>query len=171
MADNTYEIIIKYGGSGGDGGGNDNNVPKPPQANNPDAPTLNPQAFDKIANSNYAKSLATLHTAMNLGKQIAATQVSYVEITTAHHEQARRTQWAMNTSTQILDTVGGITVGALAAGPFGAMIAGAKMIGGKLMNLAQQQAVISAQRQVENNQIALMNVRAGTSGNRKNTFE
>lgn len=168
MADNTYEIIIKYGGSGGDGGGNDNNVPKPPQANNPDVPTLNSQIFDKEAKKNFAKAYAGLHTAMNLGKQIISTQVNYVQITTAHNEQARRTQWAMDISTQVLDSVGGITVGALAAGPFGAMIASAKMIGGKLMNLAQQQAVILAQRQVENNQIALMNIRAGTSGNREN---
>ena len=170
MADNVYKIIIEYGGSGeGNGGGNEQ-PPRPPQAPNPEIPTIG-KGMDADLKKSAVKVLATLHTAVNIGKQIQSTAIHYVQVTTAHDEQARRQEWAMNFGSQILDDTASIGMGAYIGGVAGAAVVGAKIAVQKTISFAQRMAMIDAQRTVENNQIRLMNIRAGTNQNRYNGIE
>ena len=167
----TYEIILRAEGGQGGSGNSKNDKTDKPVAKTDKMLDMSSDTITRTQNIKKAM-LASVSFVTSTAFSAQATHISYVQITTAHNEHARRQQLGLNVARRAADVgismLGGASLAASlgVSGPFGAVVGGVAMLTKSVINLAEKQALIDANKQVEDNQIRMMNIRAGADGNR-----
>lgn len=154
MAKNTYYVVFE---NGTDGATIEN-----PVANNPKS--QEEKAWGTLTNK--IKGYATLNYAERVADKVISTTLSTIDLRTGHSQLQERMQFAYGIAKQGFDTVVNM---AMAGSMFGAVGVGLGAVVGitdTLIDIAQKQQIINANRSVENTSIYLNRIRAGAGQDR-----
>lgn len=117
------------------------------------------------------KSAAIVGTAYGVVKsvadKIASPYVNTIALRTGYEEKQQHAQFVKGIASQAIDTAFSIGMGIAIGGGVGAVIGAVKSLGNQLYNYAVRQQEVAIQRDNENNQIFLNQIRMGAGANRE----
>lgn len=152
----TYSIIIKNGTGGGS-----SSAPADPAS---------PKQKTAKEEGSKAKKIISAGAMYGIAKQTAARvithQINTVALRTGKNELQQRLQFQYNVASQAFSIAENVAVGYMVGNIPGAVVSAAVSIGSKVMDYAIKSNELRMARQLEDVQIGLADIRAGSLGDR-----
>ncbi len=162
MADNEYKLIIEIPPQEED---NSTTAPAPNGQSNPKESAKDKQSDGKKA---ALKTIAAINVGVSLVDRIASGYVNTTTLRTGFEEQQAKYQMIQGATKRLVSIGSAVITGALVGNAPGAAIGAMVALTGQMIDIGNTAAQVSLQRNVENTQIFLNNIRMGAGANRGN---
>lgn len=156
MAERLYKIVLKNDT-------NNDGQQTTAQTQNSQGTIDKPKKDVKTAAA-IATAYGTLKTVVN---KIATPYINTIALRTGYEEKQQEAQFIQRVASQSVDTAFSIAMGVKFGGAYGAIAGAALSLGNQLYNYAVRQQEVAIQRDNENNQIFLNQIRMGAGANRE----